>query len=1291
MIPNPLTPRVECLPLSEMPWERFEAFAHDLFSRLPEYSNCHRYGVPGQKQDGIDLIADDIAGRRWAFSIKRYERYHPSNARQHIADTTYPAFRYVLLLSRDVSATVQDEVAKHPSWEVWGAAELCQRVRELRAQNPESARELIDYHFGPMWRKDFLGLPAVSAFLAPDDHFREFLDTSRLFHHGYGLVGRSDVVESLVRFTSSAARIAILPGRGGIGKTRLLRAVAGRVLQGDVEPAVRFWVEGVPVADGALDELPNKPCLVLVDDAHRRDDVGRLLAFARRRTDLKVILTARPFGLGGLRGCVTRAGFDARETVELPPLTPLSRSDVLALARDALGPAWGQREEVVGRLTRATRDCPLVTVIGGRLIAERAIAPEQLAHDETFRRQVFDRFADELVGRLSSTFPAESVRRVLECLAAINPTPVRDDAVYHRLARSVDARVPDIVRLVAELEQAGVLARRGNGLRIVPDVFADHLLAVACLTPANEPTGFADQVFADFDDLRPEPVLRNLAELDWRVRSSGGEARLLDRLWDGITRRFENGSSSERFRILGLVSEAADYQPDRVLMLARMAVELPASPEPSDAAWHTDADVLAHLPELLLRCSCTPNVLPACLDLVWRIALRETRSDLPAAEAAFRVLGELSGYEHWKPLSMNAAAARAARRWARAPEAMPHRMPILRVIEPLLAKSGMDVWAEGPRFCHVAFLVPADGVRGTRRDVFAVLREYLAAGDVPLQLRVLACVQSALNGPMPMGGVAATREDLAAWGADQLELLGLLTEFLATGRPAVIQLRVFEAVRYQAAHGFVPAVQTQAAAVAALVEDSFEVRVARLLLSRLARQDTWEADKGEPPSLETLHARHGERHVPVAEEVWRLNPDAALAFSFLDVTVRCLREVDPEVDPRHLLWYLLAARPAEAIAFTRLVIANPTSPLAESLATCLAHARRTDATATAVLARLAVESGYPALAAGASNHYRWDWLPGERLTDADAEAVRLLVSSPDPNLREGGLGALHHLARDTHRAAVELALGVEVGGDVEVGEELARLTDPTQPASLAAELSDYDIRLMLRKFDALPRVGYWVCALVRRVVGRMPDEVLDFFFRRVEGMRGYAGNFDAVPDRHGDDVFAPLAGHKRLDELVRRVRDQALTAARWQLTPLALLFRSVSMDFNPDGLAALREWLAGEDSARVELAVLLLAGADADFLFEQSEFVKFALERAGAINDECLNRVRSALMRIAHHLERQGPAGQPFPQDIAQRDRADETLQRLTPGTEAHRFYESVRRGALDRIRAEEESDGWED
>src|ERR1700687_4494680 len=167
----PASPRVATLPFGDLAWERFEQLAHDFLLALPGMrpETAHRYGTQGQRQRGIDLIVHRKNGEWWAFSNKRYKNYKPSHVRTHIGETKYNADRYFMLISGVASTDVRDEVKKNRNWEMWDAEDLSQRVR-LELQ-PEVARRLVDHHFGPIWRRDFLGLPAVGAFLPPADYF----------------------------------------------------------------------------------------------------------------------------------------------------------------------------------------------------------------------------------------------------------------------------------------------------------------------------------------------------------------------------------------------------------------------------------------------------------------------------------------------------------------------------------------------------------------------------------------------------------------------------------------------------------------------------------------------------------------------------------------------------------------------------------------------------------------------------------------------------------------------------------------------------------------------------------------------------------------------------------------------------------------------------------------------------------------------------------------------------------------------------------------------------------------
>ena len=170
--------------------------------------------------------------------------------------------------------------------------------------------------------------------------------------------------------------------------------------------------------DGA-DDLPFKPCVIIVDDAHRRDDLPALLALSRQRPHaVKLFFSCRPQSIDYLKLQITQGGFHSQEVVDLPNVKELSREEVKELGRQALGPEFADLAE---QLAAATWDCPLVTVVGGQLLAKRAIAPELLERDEEFRDTVLVRFRDILVGKVGDRIDPTLCRSLLDLIAAVQP------------------------------------------------------------------------------------------------------------------------------------------------------------------------------------------------------------------------------------------------------------------------------------------------------------------------------------------------------------------------------------------------------------------------------------------------------------------------------------------------------------------------------------------------------------------------------------------------------------------------------------------------------------------------------------------------------------------------------------------------------------------------------------------------------------------------------------------------------------------------------------------------------
>lgn len=148
--------------------------------------------------------------------------------------------------------------------------------------------------FGARVSRAFLGPDTPLAFVAPEDFFAPFDAPDLLLRHDLRLVGRASELEALVDAAlASSVRVVVLAGRGGIGKTRLLRAAADAL--SEAGKRTLFTLDGGALTPEVVEDLPLDDTVVFVDNAHRGDvALALLLAATRRRDPLTVVLATRP-------------------------------------------------------------------------------------------------------------------------------------------------------------------------------------------------------------------------------------------------------------------------------------------------------------------------------------------------------------------------------------------------------------------------------------------------------------------------------------------------------------------------------------------------------------------------------------------------------------------------------------------------------------------------------------------------------------------------------------------------------------------------------------------------------------------------------------------------------------------------------------------------------------------------------------------------------------------------------------------------------------------------------------
>jgi hypothetical protein len=1279
-IPAPVLTRPERLPLADpnFSWEQFQAFSRDFVCKYTGVDECHHYGKPGDIQNGIDLYVDLPNGERWAFQVRQVEKFTKRDAEKSIAATSYQADRYHFLLSCEATKAVRDVCDAH-GWEALDVRDISGKVRDL---DLEVARRLIETHFGPAWRKDFLGLADLSPFLTTAQFFRDLSDPQTLFNHSWQLVGRAPNLTQLHEFVSSAhERIAILPGRGGIGKSKILQELGKSRDTSGESPIVRFLVEGVSIGNN-LDGLPAQESVIIVDDAHRRDDLSTLLALVRQREPrAKLILACRPHAVDRLRSTVIQNRFDSRDLVVVDELKELSKTDVTELARQSLS---AERQYLAEQLAAATSDCPLITVIAGRLLSEKSLDPRLLERNQEFRDAVLSKFYEEIVGKIGGTVEPALCRSLLRVAAAIAPLRTTDETLIEAVASFIGVDRSVVIESLGMLERAGILLRRGNTVRITPDVLADHVLHNACQTAQGVKTGYAERIFETFAPVCPAAVLRNLAELDWRIsQTDGAEADLLSEVWNNIEEEFKSANNAGRSQILDLLNEVAYYQPKKMMRLVEYAINHP-SITPDDPQYlalglFSHERLLQKLPPLLRGISYTLEYLPRCCDLLWELGRDDARRLNSNPDHAIRILEDLVAYDIGKPVSINHAVLQSVQRWLQDPAAHNHVHSPLHIVDPMLAKTGHSTRGDGMSVALTPFHVSRENTQHIRAEALDVISSCATSGNTRLALRAIQSLGTGLHEPIPYLTMTISAADKERWVPDQLDVIRRLRDAAESSDDPLIHLEVISQVRWTAKRGSAEHVKEAAQGLMDSIPQSFELRLTKFLIDSYDKEQMYEegyADQWQKKEEEKLEVR-----TAACAEFVKLYPDSATGFDVL--TGRLTAIIDAGVTPEPMLFLhalSLSNSNYAADMCERMIGAEPGS-LDSFFGNLLFNLRQSDPNRTLNIIKTAFGTNQIVLHRGIAWTYG-NWARLADLSDEELNVLQDLLASPDEMTKYHAIKTLAGVGRFRSRWAIDRAISVEIGNSSKLAEAICEIFD-ARFGIPDDNIIDADIQAVLPKLETVNEIeNYHVSLFISYAAKRLPQAVVRLILARIDQYSAHHDR-DYRPLPYGG-LHEDLTGVIQSDDyaaILREVRDRASqkdwTGHFW----LPKLFVQISDGFGPTCLEILDEWINSGDEGKIEGAASLVGDAFANFVFEHVDFVENLLNRAAAISEQCYRRVSIDLQNSANSEVRTSTVGSPAPQDISVRDQARDAASKFAFGTPAQRFYQALADDAHASIR----------
>ncbi|ALQ30257.1 hypothetical protein ATC04_06540 [Arthrobacter sp. YC-RL1] len=1275
----PVQPLARTLPLDELTEERFEDLLTDVAATLHQNGHASRYGGRGHKQHGIDILITSNGANLATGQCKRHREFGPAAVRKAISEVTIAAPKNYLFLSRPIATpAARNEAGKYTTWELWDGEDISRHIRNLPR---EKALRIVDTYF-PGHRESFLGVAAPGPWLLPEDYFGSPRDT--IFNHDWTLVGRQVQLDQLVSTVDqSAAAVTFLIGAGGVGKTRLLKAFA------DVRSAttpIRILPGNVQVTAADLELLPDEPSLaIIIDDAHELARISDIVAgIWRHNQNAKVILATRPYGLRTLKEDMACHGLLPTPYAEIM-LGDLEFDEAVALAREALG---GEESPALARqLAALTVDSPLVTVVGGVLIQQGHLAPTALVHDDNVRLHIMRGFRDALVDDPLSYDPP--VRHaVLDAVAALQPVRTNEEATRASLSAIVGKPYDELCKHLRSLENAGILRRRGEALRIVPDLLGDVILTEAACDEINQQgTGYLSRVEPLVKGTSVEHLFVNVSRVDWHVRRLNEDApSLADSLWAAFRARVEDADAFDRRTLAETLAKVAYFQPTRALELTRWLIDNPTDHLDGEHLFWRELlptgynSVLESLPAAIKLAALTEDTLSEALSQLWELAQGDTRPTNPHPSHPLRALCELAAFGVGKPIWFNDSIVDSASTWF----VDGQRLSPFDVLEPMLATEGDESSFRGHTISFRPFALNPQSIMRVRQRVIDLAFEELDSPDLRRSGAAAKALKSAVQLPRGSFGREVLQDELDGWIPSILETIKRLGTSVAAGGldPAVL-VAVRDALFWHDSYG---SGSTHEAAQRAV--ESIPNSVEALL--GLMVHDGWGRlvrERGD--NFEAMEAKRMELLRQLDEALGSHADDEVVEL--LVARLRAEREVfgSAEGYPGPLVQSLIDSRPSLAHAMLVKLRDAPGGTDLDPVLPVILGAFATHDPAGALL-EIKDLLGGTSLERRQAASQAISWNRGHReLYLGEFDLLLELATDTDVAIRRNVARAAQLLTRTQKAEAIRLLARLRFGDSQSLSDDYF-MSFRLDSGISWDDFSDAELDLIRQDLITLPGIGEY--SVSRALADRSqtnPEWVVRLLQERVEFAESVDSirNYQALPYSWDNDlrIRDTSAFLSSLSGILAWIAEKLDSWPRRNMG--ADLFRAVAVKYDDQVLDLLRKALTGGTESSVRAVAAVLHEAPRTFTWDHHEFVRVALHVADKLGDDTLQQMMGALWSATISGGRSGTPGEPFQETIEQRDRSRAIAKDLPAGSIERRFYADLAKSAEKDVRREIEDD----
>ena len=579
--------------------------------------------------------------------------------------------------------------------------------------------------------------------------FADRAEQSTVIGHQAPLVGRQTQLSEIEDLFKSETCIIVLHGPGGIGKTRLLLALSSLTPRDTRLWYIRAEAETI---EWELTNL-NQDCqsIIVVDDAHRFSKLHQLnetLINPNLSGRVKIVLATRSV----FKDTVVNL-LSPPSNVELVDVNvePLSNAEIDELLSNK---PFSIANEVARHAILVIADGnPLFAGIAANLV-QRGESLVGLSRDE-----VLICYLSDIVHDLAEVGYGDRYLAYIEIMSALGVIDLNNRALRERIREVIGINQIEEERMIARLEDTGLVERYWMTLKLTSEVIADHILIHHFFNPETRSADFKSQILDPFFEFRPKEILENLSRAE--IKSESVEmGTLLGQKLEQMLRIVREGNNQDRMTILEWLEDVAYFRPDDILTILQTIINGTEKPIENyqDSTWgrveYNHEMVLSKTIELLEH-TIYSGGLKNAIDYLYKLAIYQPENDVynPIREKAQKALHDLAEYKPRKPFGVQIVVLDEITKWIE--QCLENDLKwIVNILQALLKMEYMGAETD-PTEPHKVLIkqgiLPAiDQLREIRgRSIDTLIEIFSRSGSLAFRLKIVRALENAAPAFMP--------------------------------------------------------------------------------------------------------------------------------------------------------------------------------------------------------------------------------------------------------------------------------------------------------------------------------------------------------------------------------------------------------------------------------------------------------------------------------------------------------------------------------------------------------------